>query len=148
MNSALSSLERLEVESACQRLVYEYMRALDENDWDRLANCFVELGVLARPMQPEQLLAGRAAIQASMRARPKGLTTRHLATNVIIDVVAANSATGVTTFAMIGCTPAQDAKPPFESAGPLYFGEFHDRFVREGGQWKFLERRGSIAVKY
>jgi len=148
MNSALSNLERLEVESACQRLVYEYMRALDGNDWKGLANCFIEEGVLARPMQPEQLFQGREAIRASMSARPKGLTTRHLATNVMIDVVGANSASGVTTFAMIGCTPAQDARPPFESGGPLYFGEFHDRFVREVGQWKFLERRGSIAVKY
>jgi hypothetical protein len=148
MNSPLSSLERLEVESACQRLSYEYMRALDGNDWDSLANCFAERGVLARPMQPEQLIEGRDAIRASMQARPKGLTTRHLATNVMIDVISQEFATGVTTLAMIGCTPAEDTKPPFESGGPLYFGEFRDRFVREGGQWKILERRGSIAVKY
>jgi hypothetical protein len=148
MNSPLSSLERLEVESACQRLSYEYMRALDGNDWDALASCFAERGVLARPMQPEQLIEGREAIRASMQARPKGLTTRHLATNVMIDVISRESATGVTTLAMIGCTPAEDAKPPFESGGPLYFGEFRDRFVREAGQWKLLERRGSIAIKY
>lgn len=148
MNSALSSIERLEIESACQRLSYEYLRALDGNDWDGLASCFVEQGVLARPMQPDQLLQGREAIRASMQARPKGLMTRHLATNVMIEVISRDSATGVTTLAMIGCTPAPDAKPPFESGGPLYFGEFRDRFVRDAGQWKFLERRGSIAVKY
>jgi hypothetical protein len=148
MNSVLSSLECLEVESACQRLVYEYLRALDGNDWEGLANCFTERGLLARPIQPEQLLEGREAIRASMSARPRGLMTRHLATNVMIDVVSANSATGVTTLAMIGCTPAENAKPPFESGGPLYFGEFRDRFVREAGRWQFLERRGSIAVKY
>src|ERR1700761_8257223 len=148
MNSPPSSLERLEAESACQRLVYEYLRALDSNDWDGLANCFVERGVLARPMQPEQLIEGRDAIRASMQARPKGLMTRHLATNVMIDVTSGNSATGVTTLVMIGCTPAENAKPPFGSDGPLYFGEFRDRFAREAGQWKFLERRGSIAIKY
>jgi hypothetical protein len=148
MNSALSSIERLEVECACQRLSYEYLRALDGNDWDGVANCFAEQGVLARPMQPEQLLEGREAIRASMKGRPKGLMTRHLATNVMIDVISQDSATGVTTLAMIGCTPTQDAKPPFESDGPLYFGEFRDRFVREAGHWKFIERRGSIAVKY
>jgi hypothetical protein len=99
-------------------------------------------------MQPEQLLEGREAIRASMKGRPKGLMTRHLATNVMIDVISQDSATGLTTLAMIGCTPTQDAKPPFESGGPLYFGEFRDRFVREAGEWKFIERRGSIAVKY
>ncbi len=148
MNSVLSSIERLQVECACQRLVYEYLRALDAHDADGVANCFVQKGVLARPMQPDQLVEGREAIRASMEARAKGLATRHLATNVMIDVISEDEATGVTTLAMIGCTPAEHAKPPFESDGPLYFGEFRDRFVREAGQWKFLERRGSIAVKY
>jgi hypothetical protein len=66
----------------------------------------------------------------------------------MIDVVTPDTASGVTTLAMIGCTPAEGAKQPFESAGPLYFGEFRDRFVREDGVWKFQERLGSIAVKY
>jgi SnoaL-like domain len=148
MSSALTSLDRLEVEMACQRLVYEYLRSLDASDWDGLANCFAEQGTLTRPMQPDQPIQGREAIRASMQARPKGLMTRHLATNVMIDVTSHDSATGVTTLTMIGCTPPENTKAPYESAGPLYFGEFRDRFVREGGQWKFLERRGSIAIKY
>jgi hypothetical protein len=117
-------------------------------DWDALANCFVEQGALARPMQPEQLLEGRESIRASMAARPKALTTRHLATNVMIDAISQESATGVTSLAMIGCTPPDGATKPFEAGGPLYFGEFRDRFVRDAGEWKFLERRGSIAIKY
>ena len=39
-------------------------------------------------------------------------------------------------------------RAPFVSAGPVYFGEIQDRFVREGGEWKFLERRGSIQMKF
>ena len=31
---------------------------------------------------------------------------------------------------------------------PANFGEFNDRFLREGGEWKFLERRGSIQMKF
>ncbi len=34
------------------------------------------------------------------------------------------------------------------SAGPLWFGEFRDRYVRENGEWKFLERRGAIQMKF
>jgi hypothetical protein len=30
----------------------------------------------------------------------------------------------------------------------VWFGEFKDRFVREKGVWKFLERRGSIQMKF
>ena len=28
------------------------------------------------------------------------------------------------------------------------FGEITDRFVREGGEWKIIERRGSIQMKF
>lgn len=148
MNSVPAPQDRLQIELACQRLVHVYLRALDGGDPDGAADCFAEQGVLARPMQPDQRIEGREAIRASLRGRPKTLLTRHLATNVIIDVVSQDTATGISLLTMIGCTPTEGARPPFESAGPLYFGEFRDRFVRVGENWKFLERLGSIAVKY
>jgi hypothetical protein len=148
MNSALTSSERLEIELACQRLIHAYLRALDGGDPDGVADCFVEQGVLARPMQPDQRIEGREAIRVSMKSRPKGLVTRHLAANVTIEVATRDTASGTSMLAMIGCSPADGAQPPYESAGPLYFGEFRDRFVRLEGDWKFLERLGSIAVKY
>jgi hypothetical protein len=49
---------------------------------------------------------------------------------------------------MIATTPPEGAAPPFVSSGPIYFGEMQDRFVREHGVWKFLERRGSIQMKF
>jgi hypothetical protein len=148
MNSALTTTERQEIEQACQRLIHAYLRALDRTDPDGVAECFAEQGALARPMQPDQIIQGREAIRASMRSRPKGLVTSHLAANVVIDVDSPDAATGSSSLLMIGCTPVDGANPPYESAGPLYFGEFRDRFVRVAGEWKFLERLGSLAVKY
>ncbi len=49
---------------------------------------------------------------------------------------------------MISTPPPGDAAAPYVSAGPVYFGEIQDRFVREGGEWKILERRGSIQMKF
>lgn len=148
MNATLSTAERVEIELACRRLVYVYMRALDGGDADGAADCFAESGAMARPMQPDQLLHGRENIRSSLKTRPKGLVTCHLATNVVIDVTSPETATGLTTMAFIGCMPTEAAKRPYESAGPLYFGEFRDRFARVAGAWKFLERLGSIAMKY
>jgi len=148
MNSAFTTTERLEIERTCQRLIHAYLRALDGADPDGVADCFAEQGALARPMQPDQIIQGREAIRASMQSRPKGLVTRHLASNVVIDVTSLDAASGSSSLLMIGCTPVDGAKLPYESAGPLYFGEFRDRFVRVAGEWKFLERLGSIAVKY
>ena len=61
---------------------------------------------------------------------------------------AATAARGISYLTMIATTPPQGAEPPFVSQGPIYFGQFVDRFVRENDEWKFLERRGSIQMKF
>ena len=148
MSQTLSIAERIEIERACERLVYEYSRALDLGDLSGAADFFAEQGSMARPMAPDAAIQGREAIRASLLTRPRTLHTKHLATNVMIDVESRDAASGISYLTMIATTPPPDAKPPFLSQGPVYFGEFKDRFVRENGAWKFLERRGSIQMKF
>jgi hypothetical protein len=148
MTQTPSAAERFEIERACERIVYAYSRALDLGDMSAAADFFAENGSIARPMAPEKIIQGRETIRASLLTRPKSLLTKHLATNVMIDVVSCDEARGLSYLTMISTTPADAAPPPYISTGPLYFGEFKDRFVCEGGQWKFLERRGSIQMKF
>jgi hypothetical protein len=148
MPESLSAAERIEIERACERLVYEYSRALDLGDLSAAADCFAENGSMARPMMPEAVNQGRETIRASLLTRPKTLLTKHLATNVMIDVESRDSASGLSYLTMISTTPPADGKPPYVSQGPVYFGEFKDRFVRENGVWRFLERSGSIQMKF
>ena len=148
MAETLSATERIEIERACERIVHAYSRALDLGDMNAAADLFAENGSMARPMVPDQVIQGREAIRASLLTRPKTLLTKHLATNVMIDVESRDSARGISCLTMIATTPTADAKPPFISSGPVYFGEFKDRYVRENGVWKFLERRGSIQMKF
>jgi hypothetical protein len=148
MSDPLNLIERIEIERACERLVHAYGRALDVGDMDAAANCFAEAGAMARPMTPHQIVRSREAIRASLATRPKSLLTRHLATNVTIDVENRDAASGFSYLTMIACSPIAGVEPPFEAPGPLYFGEFRDRFVRVDGEWKFLERLGSIQMKY
>lgn len=147
MPDILTAAERIEIERACERLVHEYSRALDLGDLSGAADCFAANGSMSRPMTPDQIITGRETIRASLLTRPKGLLTKHLATNILIEVENRDSARGISYLTMIATTPG-DAKPPFTSPGPIYFGEFKDRFVRENGVWKFLERRGSIQMKF
>jgi hypothetical protein len=148
MAEPLSAAERIEIERACERLVYVYSRALDLGDMSAAADCFAENGSMARPMMPDQVIQGRETIRASLLTRPRTLLTKHLATNVMIDVESRDSASGISYLTMISTTPPADSKPPYVSQGPLWFGEFKDRYVRENGVWKFLERRGSIQMKF
>src|SRR5690242_18946515 len=144
----LSATERIEIGRACERLINVYARALDLGDVSAAADCFAENGSMARPMMPDQVIQGRETIRASLLTRPKTLLTTHLATNVMIDVESRVAASGLSYLTMISTTPPADGKPPYVSQGPVYFGEFKDRFVREKGVWKFLERRGSIQMKF
>jgi hypothetical protein len=148
MSTPLATVERIEIERACERLVLQYARALDIGDMNAAADCFAAGGSFARPMTPDQVTVGREAIRAALLGRPKTLLTKHLSTNVMIDVESRDAASGLSYLTMISTTPATDAQPPFVSAGPVWFGEMRDRFVRENGAWKFLERRGSIQMKF
>jgi hypothetical protein len=117
-------------------------------DLSGAADYFAENGSLARPMAPDQVIQGRETIRASLLTRPKALLTKHLATNVMIEVESRDVARGISCLTMISTTPPPESRSPFISHGPLYFGEFKDRFVREHGVWKFLERRVSIQMKF
>jgi hypothetical protein len=144
----LSQAQRTEIERACERLIFAYTRALDLGDPSGAADFFAEQGSLARPMAPDQVIQGREAIRASLLTRPKTLLTKHLTTNVLLEVESAERASGISYLTMIATTPAAGAAAPHLSPGPLYFGEFKDRFVLEEGVWKFFERRGSIQLKF
>lgn len=148
MQEDVSIIERVEIERACERLVYTYTRALDRGDMNGAADCFALDGSFARPMTPDNLIRGREAIRTALLSRPKTLLTKHVVSNVMIDVDTRDSAHGLSYLTMIATTPDVGASPPHASSGPLYFGEFLDRFVLEAGVWRFLERRGSIQLKF
>lgn len=148
MSATLSTTERIEIERACERIVLVYSRAMDLGDMDAAADLFAENGVFARPMTPDVVITGRETIRASLHTRPKTLLTRHLVTSVLVDVESRDTARGLSYLTMISTTPAEGARPPHLSAGPIWFGEIHDRFVRENGAWKFAERRGSLQMKF
>ena len=148
MSEVISPAERNEIERACEQLVYAYSRALDLGDTGGAADFFAENSSMARPMTPDQVIQGRETIRAALLARPKGLLTKHLATNVMIRVDSRDTASGTSYLTMIATSPGAEDKPPFLSHGPIYFGEFKDRFIREHGVWKFRERLGSIQMKF
>jgi len=148
MSQPLTPIERIEIERACERLILVYSRALDLGDMNAAADCFAENGSFARPMAPDVVIQGREAIRAGLLTRPKSLLTKHLATNILIDVQSRDAATGLSYLTMVSVMLGEDAKPPHVSPGPLWFGECVDSFVLEKGVWKLLDRRGSIQMKY
>lgn len=123
--------ERRAVEVDCARLVALYANLNDEARWDEVAALYAEDGVMFRPTAPDAGVEGRDAILAAFKARPPR-KTRHVCSNVVIDVESPTTARGTSAMLLFTGDPA-----------PLV-GSFHDRFVLTADGWRFAERRGSL----
>lgn len=129
----MTEAETVQIEHACARLVARYANLNDAGDWEGVVALYAPEGKMARPSAPDDWIVGRAAILAAFKARP-ARTTRHLCTNVVIDVLSDAEARGECAMALFD----RDSAPRF--------GGFHDRFVRTAEGWAFAERRGFLTI--
>ena len=132
MSQNVTDDQRRDIEADCARLIALYANLNDAARWDELAALYIEDGTMSRPTAPDPPIEGRAAILAAFQGRPPR-NTRHVCSNVVIDVLGPDEARGES--AMVLFQP---------DAAPLA-GSFHDRFVRTAEGWRFAERRGSLA---
>lgn len=126
--------QRLAAEWHCARLVALYANLNDEARWEDVAALYTEDGVMFRPTAPDAPVTGRDAILAAFQSRPPR-TTRHVSSNVVIDVEGPATARGTSAMLLFNGGPA-----------PLV-GSFHDRFALTPDGWRFAERRGSLTFK-
>ncbi len=134
-----------EIERACTRLILRSLRVFDERNWTTYAELFAEDGVFIRANEPNQPLAGRAAIAAALAARPADRLTMHLCTNVEIEVLDSEHAQGHCYLLLY----SGDASHPESSTGrpadaTQRLGEYHDRFVQTPEGWRIALRVGKL----
>ncbi len=140
----LSPLDRLVIESECTRLVYRYAGLNDAGDYVGVADLFTADGSFARPTAPETPLVGRDVIRAAFAARPKGRMSRHIVSNVIIEVESETLARG-TSYILLFTAAAPESGTA--KADPVQLvGGFSDTFAKEDGIWKFRQRQGSVSL--
>lgn len=123
--------DRRAAEADCARLIALYANLNDEARWDEVAALYAEDGVMFRPTAPDAPVAGREAILAAFKSRPPR-TTRHVCSNVVVDVESETTARGTSAMLL------------FTGEGAPLVGSFHDLFVLTGDGWRFAERRGSL----
>jgi hypothetical protein len=137
----MTPTDRFEIEAACTRLVYAFARTNDYWDHEALADLFVEDCIFARPLDPDHPYHGKAAVHAIFRDRKPRLT-RHVMTNIIIDVLSDTQAKGSCYVTMVS-----SAEPKGPQAGEgIFFGGFDDEFVNTADGWKFKSRIGHVAL--
>ncbi|WP_372859186.1 nuclear transport factor 2 family protein [Sphingobium lactosutens] len=123
--------QRRAIEQDCARLVALYANLNDAGRWDDVAALYAEDGRMARPTAPDDWIEGRDAILTAFLSRP-ARTTRHVCSNVVIDVISGSEAVGESAMLL------------FTGEGAPKVGSFHDRFTATEAGWRFAERRGSL----
>jgi len=132
------------VERACTALSIAYARALDFRDQDAFVALFTEDAVL----DAGQALHGREAIRESLRRRPDELRSRHVITNVFIDVLSPDEARGISYLTLYRHHGEESVRfGPAPLCGPAAVGHYEDRYVRTAAGWLFRSRHLQLAFR-
>ena len=133
---------------AITTLVYRYAECVDAADFDGIGSLFAH-GCITNEGYPGAI-EGAAAVARlyakTNRVHDDGtLRTRHLTTNVIVDVEANGvRATARSAFVVFQATPSIALQP-------IVAGRYHDEFAFADGEWRFarrhilLEQIGNVA---
>jgi hypothetical protein len=141
----MDAFQELLIERTCEQLSLAYAYHLDFGNFDALAKLFA----------PEATLqVGTAhygsidAIRAGVRERYSGQVTRHVCSNIMIDVIDANRAVGV-TYVTIYRHHYDGPEPQGEIGirGPSFVGHYEDEFVNQPTGWRFASRRLNLRFR-
>jgi len=137
----MDELDRMRVERSCERLINEYSRLVDFGEAASVADLFTED---ARWEGTDLVLNGREEIRAWFEKR-EGVTrrvSRHVFTNVIIDVVSETEANGLSYMINYRHDRAEgDESLPVVMEVPKWMGEARDTFRLTDDGWRFSSRR-------
>jgi hypothetical protein len=141
----MDDAERSLIERACERLVVEYCHLVDGGEASKIADQFTEDGVWTLD---GHALTGRSEMRRAFQAVDdnKSRALRHVCTNIVVDVIDANNATGLsylTLFQHDG--PADRAVSQLEP--PVMLGEYRDRFTRTDAGWRFTRRDITVSFR-
>lgn len=143
--TTLNEQERMLIEHACARLVIESIVANDRQDYEAFAALFTTDGLLHRPSG--EPLCGYDEILESYRTRPRNRITRHVCTNLLVQVESAHAARGTTYVVLYSADSLQSDKHfGAKCDSRVLIGELEDRFKLTMDGWRIAERRASFVM--
>ena len=135
--------DQLRCERECTRLCHDFAWTVDMRKYDMFAALFAPDGVFERAGQPSR---GHEAIRKFLDARPADRVTRHLCTNIRIEMTGPDTATGSCSALMYQSQAGKDAQLPLPVSAPVVV-EYLDDYVLTVEGWKFGYRRTSIVFQ-
>lgn len=144
----MSDIEKVMAERDCARLLLDSIHYNDAQDYVALVNLYCEDGELYRPTDADTPLRRRAAILASYRNCPAARLTRHLYTNLRVDVESAERARAHCYLLVYGGDRLTAEVPPYgHAADPRRLvGEFEDELLKTNEGWRIARRRARFTL--
>lgn len=144
-DSDLAPIKRMIIERACEQLSIAYARAVDFRDYDAFVELFTDDALLDLGMQ----IKGKKAIRESMHKRSDEIRSRHVLTNIFIEVQDSQHARGIsylTLYRHVG-TESLRVDIPIASTLPTAVGHYDDTFVLTDAGWRFKTRTLRVAFR-
>jgi len=126
-------------ERAIRKLMTDYTRFVDFGEAERIAELFAPDGVWDGPgvrMNGQDEVRRFFAERQTVTRR----TSRHVITNIAIELTGPDTATALSYLVNYRHDSRGAVELPVPADHPKYVGEYHDRFVRTAGGWRFAER--------
>ncbi len=130
-------------EADCTRLCVDFANHIDAHRYDAWLDLFCDDAILDRM---GTVTAGRAELARFLQARPEAVETRHLCTNIRVQLVSENEATGFCYVLFFQGAPGESSAPAIAS-GPPAVVEYDDRYRRTPHGWRIQHRRIRMAMK-
>lgn len=128
-----------DIERACAKLIVALADYTDRGDYEAALGLFDADAVMDRDGEH---FIGIESLRAAYAARPQNRITCHMLSNVIVEVIDADTAVArsmVTVYRHRG-EGATRPVPPYPLSGPETIGAYRDRFVRTPSGWRLSER--------
>jgi uncharacterized protein (TIGR02246 family) len=144
--TAQDQIDRMVAERACERLLNEYARRVDSGTASAMAELFtadgVWLGADGRGMNGQDEIREAFTRREALTRRQ----SRHVITNVLVDVTSPTDATGIAYLINYrhDSTTGQ-AEHPAPADHPKFVGEYHLTFRKVEGEWKIATLRFDLA---
>jgi hypothetical protein len=127
----MTDAERLLATVEIQQLVFRYAVYLDARDLDRLVELFVPEVRVGREA------SGRHALRADFARQLRAVGVSFLPVgNHVVDVEDEENATGI-----VYCRAELQEGGRASSRWIVQLIQYHDRYRREGGRWRFVRRK-------
>lgn len=132
--------DRATIQRDIEQMIFRFFLHLDEQEYDQLSALMASTGTWLRN---NVLLKGPEGVREAMRTRPVGFTTRHLITNIIVDI--ADDEHADVTYYMTVFVHQGDAKPTaaVKMDVPMHVSIFRQKVVRMAGGWRIAELSGT-----